>query len=1106
MKKTLPKNDTPASAHAIPRRMAATAGSSSTFRPSVAQYLASSQDSLSSISTSMRQMKQTQLSFAKAPRKSNPLPRLDQEIITISSSSERSHISISDSPSHISISSDSVVYIPNPPKRTSSSQAKQPQSTPLVNNSSVSATKKNLRSRSTTSKANASLTGRSQGPSQLRSSPQRRPRSQVPKSKSQVKRKFSDSDSEDEPATEHMLFCYDVYCAVISSWPLVPKDNVPSTRGEDSARTKSPPKKARLSSPELPPQPPSSGNDADVEELVPSSQSDEHELTMSKPTKKGPAEIKESIDKWRQDAEDHPPSRPLSPPPLDGHSTPPTDVDDIPMDVDIPGPGPSDMYSELPVMPVSRLCTPHSDSEVSMQLRQPPSGSTLATNHLVDASIRSSRMITSATVLSLEKASSSFDSPSEFFRALTPPPSDPVSLPATPVVLDEKSKTAKLIDEIKARAYAAAHSSPEEPELLEFKELESSDEELDDDFLSNVDKIDKGKGKTVTSLDRQLDIPSSPLSNLDSSPPSRRPSGRRYNLRRHSPAVTTTMMLSDAIELKPLREVARGEVRRWCLALQHAEATAAAAKRGLREEMDLEDDLNENFNWANEEAALNIVRQGARLGGLASKWTDSMPALGNDSDSGSENEDEVVEDADCEKILGEKGGKAVGRILAKDRLFKKAHTKGKRKARILGVPLWLTPGEIARESEDLEIEVLPSKLLQNAIVDNHPLLTSLRNAVDSNDKALLNCMLSTGLITVLEPEQCAILVPWLFNTVFFQDDKSLSDSSYLVLLQLSSKVSSPLHSGFSFALISQVLLLLGIRPGVLDVLGWKPASGIAPKPDADGAWKADMLYRLVSLVSAFTRGVPSVEIPDTMLSLFLIALDATTVADVKRDVMVAADRLSEAIEGIDSSHNVKAAVCLKIVLFAKGLSPLNQGHLISFFMGGCPHSQGMTRWIARCLLLDVNESSAEVYCDLPDLDSIVKLLSPPAGSEALFDIQGNSDKDDFYEDLACYLSLLAKVLTDIDDYVADEKNAPRGEATREKPPTPLEQIKMLLDELHGKIVDTRAAHLDRSRAKAAIQRLAFRVHYQRLASLKSGTGTRKPRNLHGYFASPMKST
>ena len=54
-------------------------------------------------------------------------------------------------------------------------------------------------------------------------------------------------------------------------------------------------------------------------------------------------------------------------------------------------------------------------------------------------------------------------------------------------------------------------------------------------------------------------------------------------------------------------------------------------------------------------------------------------------------------------------------------------------------------------------------------------------------------------------------------------------------------------------------------------------------------------------------------------------------------------------------------------------------------------------------------------------------------------------------------------------------------------------------DLFSIVVDTKAAHLDRSRAKAVLQRLASRIHYQRTASIKSGAGTARPRNLLAYF-------
>lgn len=62
---------------------------------------------------------------------------------------------------------------------------------------------------------------------------------------------------------------------------------------------------------------------------------------------------------------------------------------------------------------------------------------------------------------------------------LTPPPSDLPSLPPTPEVLDAATKTAIIIADIRAKAYADTASSPE-PVPLEFNEkLDSSSDEED---------------------------------------------------------------------------------------------------------------------------------------------------------------------------------------------------------------------------------------------------------------------------------------------------------------------------------------------------------------------------------------------------------------------------------------------------------------------------------------------------------------------------------------------------------------------------------------------------------------------------------------------------
>ena len=69
-----------------------------------------------------------------------------------------------------------------------------------------------------------------------------------------------------------------------------------------------------------------------------------------------------------------------------------------------------------------------------------------------------------------------------FDQILTPPVSDPLPLPATPVALDAASKSAKIIAEIKARAYANSMSSPETVPFEFDDELESSSDE--DDLLT----------------------------------------------------------------------------------------------------------------------------------------------------------------------------------------------------------------------------------------------------------------------------------------------------------------------------------------------------------------------------------------------------------------------------------------------------------------------------------------------------------------------------------------------------------------------------------------------------------------------------------------------
>lgn len=89
------------------------------------------------------------------------------------------------------------------------------------------------------------------------------------------------------------------------------------------------------------------------------------------------------------------------------------------------------------------------------------------------------------------RSSPAFQTPIVASACLPSPPdtNELPPLPATPEPIDPEAKTAKLIAEIKARAYAASQSSDDEQPLA-FRELEDSD---DDDLIDDLPLIGNAK-------------------------------------------------------------------------------------------------------------------------------------------------------------------------------------------------------------------------------------------------------------------------------------------------------------------------------------------------------------------------------------------------------------------------------------------------------------------------------------------------------------------------------------------------------------------------------------------------------------------------------------
>ncbi|KAJ3530284.1 hypothetical protein NM688_g7733 [Phlebia brevispora] len=335
----------------------------SSSQPTASQSLGLSQASTSLSSQPQSQPRSklnTTNSKDRKPSKNNAPPRADQEVITVSDS-HSGRISISDdSKSHITVSSGSdpksVIIIsdsssaennkalPNllpsisaamakkskakekPPTKTATSKSKSKQS----EKSNVLAT--------TTSSAKTTVRRRSAVDSSSASAALPMPRKR--------KQGIYDFDSPSSDSADGSVYLADPerLPEAISKAPvplrredfipdsiLKPKDNTPSSLDDhvkSSRKSSTPSKRLRLSppSPSLPPVnndmphqehipevdlPPahdmtcetthtaSSGNEADEEE-VPSSQSDEQELTLPKPNVKDPQEVKERVDHWRR--------------------------------------------------------------------------------------------------------------------------------------------------------------------------------------------------------------------------------------------------------------------------------------------------------------------------------------------------------------------------------------------------------------------------------------------------------------------------------------------------------------------------------------------------------------------------------------------------------------------------------------------------------------------------------------------------------------------------------------------------------------------------------------------------------------------------------------
>jgi len=320
---------------------------------------------------------------------------------------------------------------------------------------------------------------------------------------------------------------------------------------------------------------------------------------------------------------------------------------------------------------------------------------------------------------------------------------------------------------------------------------------------------------------------------------------------------------------------------------------------------------------------------------------------------------------------------------------------------------------------------------------------------------------------------------WLCEQALWNENGHLGRLSRRFLLEMPIWAQSYPGSPLAIDLIVYTLMRLGLHKNL--------GAYIQPIQDVTFSrlWNRSMvLSTMVKMISSFAHRWTPEQLPDIVITLLLIGIDADSSTELRRDILHCVSLLCYRLPTECEAQGTEVSVAKRVLDLSRSLSPSKQALLLSFFARGSPSCLRIARAVANHVLTDLAIQPASYA--LPPLSPLIAVLSHPDGP---FSIRDSTD----YDALTSRIAVLAVALSGIESYVAEESTLrktahaaiPEG-SPRKKEPLPLELLRARLDAMHGKIFDTRAAHLDRSIAKGAIQRLSMRVYYQRAALSKTG--------------------
>ncbi|KAF9450407.1 hypothetical protein P691DRAFT_810348 [Macrolepiota fuliginosa MF-IS2] len=641
----------------------------------------------------------------------------------------------------------------------------------------------------------------------------------------------------------------------------------------------------------------------------------------------------------------------------------------------------------------------------------------------------------------------------------TPPSTDgpDETHPSLPIeILDVNTKTEQIIRDIKARALARSRTQEPSSPLSSVASLGGSDDEDDDlDVLAGL-----GLGNN---------------SKLKSSLKARTPvKPARYNLRK--PAAKTELSKQGP-----------------ALSLRHDTPPSPPSRR--KPTANPLDALLKEERAVNGRNGMRSVDREAQLRDLASMNLDDE----SDDDDVNLNKPKpyvpMTSDDDGNPFIDDNQKEQVLEILQGDKLIEDEEEHLRQQGEV-GVALW-GPSELC--TMDSYDDTLPRLDYRGS----DPTLQTFAQTVAHGDRALVHLVIQAGALELANYADGGLdAVSWLVDLAisFRRDNLNLCASRILpnVLNNTTFITSVPL-----FERTLSTLHTLNAELSTLERLGWAINRGLRGVILGDD--RCTVIERLLFHImnAAKSRHLHRKEIPDILAALLLIGMEPSLSPEMRLQVSRVIHEVCESVgEPSNVDAEVESAICNKVLHLTQPYTLQNKLYALSFLSSGSGRVARVARSVAHAMLTDKSALLPSQYSALPPLSEIMAMLGVssqdslrPAGK---FEIHEGTN----YVEMACWTFVLAIAITDIPQYLEQEESSRHTPSPSKSPAKERDQSLVLalhekLYKIHGRIQDTRAAHLDRSRTKAILFQTAFRILYQYQAVVQHRR--KSNHNIQSYF-------